>query len=237
MRRRSMLLGVALAGCAAEPLERPTFQDVTTILAASCLRCHAYPPIGGAPGDCAPAPGGGDDAVRWCGFRLDSYDDFLVDEGDPGDPGDDVGVRGAAWVAAIIPSRVRDPRAPMPPRFPLEDAERETLIAWARGEPPLREPRPGNRAPAFAVDVVATAGGYTLAYELDDADGDLVVGQLRARLAGAVDHLVTPVQSGRDEVAWTPVGLPAGSYELYARVDDGGGWRDLAAGALDVGAP
>jgi hypothetical protein len=43
--------------------------------------------------------------------------------------------------------------APMPPRFPLDEPQRETLERWAAlaapGEPPPRgEPRPGNRPPS-----------------------------------------------------------------------------------------
>lgn len=224
---------LALSACATEVPSQPSFQDVMPIVAANCIRCHAYPVIGGAPGDCEADASG----VRWCGFRLDSYDDLIVNNGDPSDPTDDIGVRGAASVAAIIPSRVRDPRAPMPPRFPLDELERETLIAWARGEPPARDARPGNQPPAIALDVTPGGEVVTLRYSLHDPDGDLVVGTIQARGAGDDDHLVAPLQSGHDTIAWNTAGLSAGAYALSAWVDDGGGWQALEAGTVVVGAP
>jgi hypothetical protein len=224
---------LALSACAADVPSQPTFQDVQPIVAANCIRCHAYPAIGGAPSSCAADTSG----VRWCGFRLDSYDDVIVDDGDPADPTDDVGVRGAASVAAIIPARVSDPRRPMPPRFPLDDLERETLIVWARGEPPSRDPRPGNLAPMIELEATSAGALVELRYALDDEDGDLVVGTLRARGAGGDVHLIAPIQSGRDELTWDATGVAAGSYALEAWVDDGGGGMTLAAGSIDVGAP
>lgn len=232
-----VLPACVLVGCLEAEPAQPSFQDVLPILAANCVRCHASPSIGGAPSACAT----GADGVRWCGFRLDSYDDVIVDEGDPSDPSDDVGVRGAAWVSAIIPARVSDPRAPMPPRFPLGDREQETLSVWARGEPPDRQARPGNEPPAIALEVMASAGAVRVVrYDVGDADGDLVVGQLRARAGDGSDRLIAPIQSGRDEVAWDTSGLAAGSYTLVARLDDGGGWIALDAGTIEVatgGAP
>jgi hypothetical protein len=224
---------LALTACAADLPSQPTFQDVMPIVAANCIRCHAYPPIGGAPGNCTTDANG----VRWCGFRLDSYDDIILDDGDPADPTDDIGVRGATSVAAIIPSRVQDPRAPMPPRFPLDELERETLIAWSRGEPPARDPRPGNRAPAIELDAKPTSDAVALRYALHDPDGDLVVGTLRARGMGGEEHLITPLQSGRDEIAWDTSSVPAGVYTLSAWVDDGGGWLSLEAGSITVRTP
>ncbi len=226
-----VLPACALVACVEAGPAQPSFQDVMPILAANCVRCHASPPIGGAPSACTT----GADGVRWCGFRLDSYDDLVVDEGDPSDPSDDVGVRGAAWVSAIIPARVSDPRSPMPPRFPLGDREQETLSAWARGEPPDRRARPGNEPPVIALDVVAPAGAVRVVrYAVGDADGDLVVGQLRARDGDGRERVIAPIQSGRDEVAWDTSGVAAGSYTLVARLDDGGGWIALDAGTIDV---
>ncbi len=196
------------------------------ILAANCVRCHAYPPIGGAPGDCTVDAVSG---MRWCGMRLDSYDDTIVAPG--------VGVRGAASVALGISSRVRDARAPMPPRFPLPDVAVETLVDWSLGDPPDRTPRPLNETPTVAVEVTpGPAASFTLRYQLADLDGDLVVGALHARGVGT-DVLIAPIQSGRDELTWDPGALAAGRYDLVARVDDGAGWIELAAGAVTVGSP
>lgn len=233
-RLRSTVLALpacAFVACVEAGPAQPSFQEVMPILAASCVRCHASPPIGGAPSACAT----GSDGVRWCGFRLDSYDDLVIDDGDPSDPGDDIGVRGAAWVSVIIPARVRDARAPMPPRFPLGDREQETLIAWAQGEPPDRQARPGNLPPAIALEVVAPAGAVRVVrYDLDDADGDLVVGQLRARAGDGRERLIAPIHAGRDEVAWDTSAVAAGTYTLVARLDDGGGWISVDAGTIEV---
>jgi hypothetical protein len=237
---RSCWWSPLLTACLAEAPASPGFQDeVLPILAANCARCHSYPAIGGAPSACD-VPSGG--AHAWCGFRLDGHDDVVVDEGDPGDPTDDLGVRGAAFIAGVIPARIGSSTSPMPPRFPLDDVARLTLEAWSRGlpEPPSQPPRiarPGNALPTISLEpVVRDAGSVVVRYELDDADGDLVVGGLRVRGAG-IDTLLAPIRSGRDEVRWSPDGVPAGAYELIARVDDGGGWQELTAGTLIVEAP
>lgn len=227
--RSFALAALSAIACTTDPPATPRFQeDVLPILAANCVRCHAVPSIGGAPGasDCA-APSGG---VRWCGHRLDSYDDTIVDDGDPADPDDDIGVRGAAFMSLLLPIAHRDP----PLRFPLDDAERDTIITWAKGDPPDRTPRPDNQLPTIAVTAgVPTASAVTLGYQLDDGDRDLTVGTLRARGPGG-DLLVAPIQSGRDELSWSLVGVVAGSYTLVARVDDGAGWIELPAGSLEV---
>jgi hypothetical protein len=215
-----------VAGCLGDVPAEPSFQaDVLPILAASCVRCHAYPSIGGAPSE----------------FRLDSHDDTVIDEGDPQDPLDDVRLFGVAYLAATIVDRVG--KDEMPPTFPLEDVPRETLLAWARSvplppDPPApRQPRPGNVMPVIAVDATGRAGTDVLVrYQLDDADGDLVVGELRLRGAG-VDRLVVPIRAGRDEVRWAPGTTAPGSYALVARVDDGGGWLEVPAGSLVLEAP
>ncbi|MEZ4404025.1 MAG: hypothetical protein R3B06_28645 [Kofleriaceae bacterium] len=221
-------LGVIGACTEAAPAQ-PTFQaDVLPILAANCVRCHAVPAIGGAPGDGActtPASG-----PRTCGFRLDSYDDVVIFEGDPATTDDDVKVLGAGAIALAIPFRVDSTTAPMPPVAPLGDVERATLVAWAAGDPPDRTARPGNRAPTITTEVTPGAIA-TIAYHLDDADGDLTMGVLRAVGPGG-DLLVAPIQAGRATVQFAAPA--AGSYALVARVDDGGGWIDLPAGAVEV---
>lgn len=229
-------LAAAVGACTASAPAQPSFQDdVMPILAANCVRCHAVPSIGGAPGAtaCTTPAGGG---VTWCGLRLDSYDDTIVDEGDPADPDDDVGVRGAAFYAPIIPQRLASTTDPMPPRFPLGDVERETVIAWAQGDPPARTPRADNQAPTIAVvEASRAAGVVTLGYTLDDRDGDLAQGGLRAR-GPAGDRLIAPLAAGTDLVTWDTRGIAAGTYQLVARVDDGGGWIELAAGELVIDA-
>lgn len=218
MRTASLL--ACLAACAPGAPAQPGFQaDVMPILAANCVRCHAAPSIGGAPAT----------------MRLDSYDDTIVDEGDPSDPLDDVVVRGAARLAPIIPARLDDPRDPMPPRFPLGELEREIVVAWAQGDPPDRTPRPGNRPPAIALAPGARTGAsIALAYTLADDDRDLVQGALRARGPGG-DRLIAPIAAGTDTILWDTSSLAPGRYDVVARVDDGAGWIELPAGAIDVG--
>lgn len=215
-----------LVACVGDVPASPSFQeDVLPLLAANCVRCHAYPQIGGAPAD----------------LRLDSHDDTVVDEGPTAGVDDDVVVIGAALAAGAIAAEVASGR--MPPRATLDDRARDTLLAWARAvpappdPPPPRVARPGNALPGIEVDASGRDGGRViLRYRLDDADGDLVVGGLRLRGAG-VDRLIAPIRAGRDELRWDPADLPPGRYELWAAVDDGGGWIELAAGGLTVEAP
>ena len=222
-------LAAALAACTDGAATAPRFQeDVLPILAANCVRCHTVPTIGGAPGRsaCTTAPG-----VRWCGFRLDSYDDTIIETGDPAVPDDDVGVRGAAAIALAIPLRVDSSEAPMPPRFPLDDDARATLVAWAQGDPPDRTPRPGNQPPTIAATATADAAGLALRYTITDGDRDLVVGTVRARGADG-ERVLAAVKSGTDAITVAPP--PAGRYALVAILDDGAGPIELALGALEV---
>lgn len=188
------------------------------ILAANCVRCHGYPAIGGGPP----------------GFRLDSYEDVAVD--------DATAVAGAGAYATLIAFRVRDEERPMPPRFPLDEPQLETLERWAAGVapgelPPRGEPRPGNRAPTVRIEDVSRAGFIlTIVARVDDDDGDLVAGELRAQIAGA-DRVIGPVRSGRVELVWNTAFILDGSYPLSARVDDGAGSISIELGQITVGGP
>jgi hypothetical protein len=220
MTRNLLVLGISLLGaCAAEVPSAPSFQEhVMPILAANCVRCHGYPAIGGAPP----------------GFRLDSYEDVAVD--------DAAKIIGAGAYATLVALRVRDGERPMPPRFPLDDPQIETLERWIQGVaagelPPRGEPRPGNRPPEVAIESMSRAGDIiTIVIGVDDPDGDLVAGELRAQIAGA-GRVIGPVRSGRVELAWNTAFILSGSYPLSARVDDGAMPITLELGQITVGGP
>jgi hypothetical protein len=217
---RNLLLGTCLLGaCAVDVPSEPSFQQhVMPILAANCVRCHGYPAIGGAPP----------------GFRLDSYEGVAVD--------DLTQIAGAGSYASLIAVRVRDGARRMPPRFPLDDPQIETLERWAAGvapgEPPPRgEPRPGNRAPEVALESAAQEGNtLVIAVRVDDPDGDLVAGELRLQILG-VERVIGPVRSGRVEIAWNTAFVAPGSYPLSARVDDGATPITIELGPIPVGGP
>jgi hypothetical protein len=202
----------SVAGCTTLPAS-PSFQaDVAPILAARCVRCHADPPIGGAP----------------TGFLLDGYPDRPTPEG--------AVVFGAASIAASIARRAA--ARTMPPRFPLDDDQILVLERWAAsapspGEPaPRGPPRADNRPPAIALTAAAAT---TWDYDLHDPDGDLVVGVLRARLApGDAGVVVAGLHSGRARIAWITAGVPAGTYQLVAELDDGGAATSVALGPAEI---
>jgi hypothetical protein len=209
---KAIALIVVIAACTPSAPDAPSFQeDVMPILAANCIRCHGYPSIGGAPDY----------------FRLDSFDPVVID--DAGQTLD-----GAAFLASEIGRRVRSDDRRMPPRFPLDDYQIETLERWGAMMPPTRgEPRPDNAAPAMTVTETGRTGAIVhLVYDLHDPDRDLVVGELRA--IGVVDRFVAPVQSGRIAVDWDTTGVPAGNYDLEARLDDGAGLSTTIAGTIGV---
>lgn len=212
-------LALALAACVPDAPSAPSFQQhVLPILAANCVRCHGYPAIGGAP----PA------------LRLDTYGEIAVDE--------TTTISGAGYNAAAIAARVTDDESPMPPRFGLDDVQRETLVAWAGdtpfGEaPPRGAPRAGNRAPTIAIErTERIGGGLAITSRVRDDDGDLVVGELRATVNG-VDRIVGAVRSGLVEIAWETTAIAPGDYPLHARLDDGADVHVITLGNIQVEAP
>lgn len=224
----SVLAVAGLTACAEDVPTTPSFQaDVMPILAANCVRCHSVPQLGGAPEDCVDSPTG----PRTCGFRLDSFADTVIDEGDPTMVTDDRVVLGAASIALAIPLRIDDSRDPMPPRFPLGDYERDVLRRWAQSDPPARNPRVDNRAPTASAEITDGAT-VAIAVTVADDDRDLVVGELRAR-GPEGDRLIASIRSGRLDLTW-PRPTVAGRYELVALLDDGGLPVERAVGSLEV---
>lgn len=178
--RAALLLLLLLAACAPSVPDEPSFQQhVAPILAANCVRCHGAPAIGGAP----------------LGFRLDvigSYDQPLR-------TGVELVAGAAAYAGASAQRAAADE---MPPRFPLDAYQVETLARWAELEAPRGAPNPGNRPPTASI---ASAGIL-----VEDPDDDLVGGVLR--LDGVP---IAALRSGPNAIS-----LTAGTLE--AVLDDGG---------------
>ncbi|HVV84125.1 MAG TPA: hypothetical protein VHE35_13715 [Kofleriaceae bacterium] len=210
------LVGAA-AGCEPSAPANPSWQvDVMPILAARCVRCHGYPNLEGAPHD----------------LRFDSYDDVQV-EAPPARKW-----QGAGLAAFDIEGRIQAKERPMPPRFGLDPWELDTLLAWTsqgtvQVPPPRGAPRPDNQPPVLALQELGRdATTVTLAYDLHDPDGDLVVGQL-CEEDGDTCVFVAPLQSGHGEVrldttTFTP------PVTLRAKLDDGAGELDQAAGLVEA---
>lgn len=208
-----------LAACVPDAPATPSFQqDVMPILAANCVRCHGYPVIGGAPAQ----------------MRLDAYGDIAVD--------DTTRFSGAGVNASLIATRVASEDRPMPPRFPLDDFQIETLENWADGAPageapPRGEPRVNNHAPEIVAQRRSQVGTIVeLQSAIHDDDGDLVAGELRVRV-GAVDRVAGAVRSGLVEVRWDAAGVSAGDYPLSAHLDDGAQVHVIELGTISVGGP
>ncbi len=203
-----------LAACGLdEPPAQPSWQvDVMPVLAANCVRCHSYPTLGFAA----------------AGVRFDSYDAVEV-------AGLDAPVDGAAGNATLISQRIRYSKffptlTVMPPNRELGDYEVNVLRNWAGlVDGSMRAPRgagrPDNAAPEVTVTEVGRAGTVvTFSYDLRDADHDLVVGSLvgpRRKGVKLETGVIGDLVAGRDSFSIDFANIPAGSYELIARVDDG----------------
>ncbi len=215
MRHLALLL---LAACAPDVPEAPSFQEhVLPILAANCVRCHGTPAIGGAPED----------------IRLDVFGDSTLVRDDG--VGEEL-IAGAASIAGGLAFRVIDPDAPMPPRFPLDDYQIETLTRWA--DAPLRgAPRLGNRPPTITVASTTQDGDViTIDVHVGDPDADLVGGALRVRL-GATVRPIGLLRSGPNAIVWNTAGLARTTYDLVAAIDDGAAEISIELGTVTVEAP
>lgn len=229
---------VALAaGCALDqPPLQPSWQvDVMPVLAANCVRCHGFPVNVTAP----------------FGLRLDSFANIEV-------AGHDGTFQGAAINATAIatltrPSNRRPGKRAMPPQRQLDDDQVTVLRNWAGlvdggGRAPRGAGRPDNASPVLTLTEVARdAATVTFAYELRDADRDLVVGTLRGPVVGAQGQLgvgvIGDLVAGRGTFVVDVTGVPAGVHALTARLDDGADidgpdgtddFIDVPAGALEV---
>jgi hypothetical protein len=227
------LSALALAACTEAAPDDPSWADVAPLLAAHCVRCHGAPAIGAPPT-----------------FRLDRYDDVIVEAGPFGDTAGVRRVLGAAAMAEWIAERAGD--GSMPPRIPLAQYDRDLLASWFAARAPLDDvegsivlprrgpPRPGNALPTLALDAQPGAAGYQLVYELRDPDRDLVTGELVAigQTSGAtIRASLGELHSGRGELELDAARFPAGRYQLEASLDDGSGVRRSGAGELQVEPP
>lgn len=168
-----------------------------------------------------PALGGAPSA-----FRLDTYAD-------------------AQLMADEMAARVSGTGAPMPPRFPLDDYQIETLENWAAVGAPRGAPRPGNRRPtAIVSNVVRTIEEegvgirvrYLIEIAVDDPDGDVTGGTLRVK-RGATTLPLGVVHSGPNHITWETTNVVPGTFDVEAMLDDGAADIAVPLGTLDVEAP
>jgi hypothetical protein len=146
-------------------------------------------------------------------FRLDVY------EGAPG-------MRGARDLAPFVAARAgRHP----PDGARLSDRQVEILERWA--DSPLLGARAGNRPPSVRVNELASNPDLELRLDVvvEDPDGDLVFGELRA---GA--HAVLPLRAGRQTLVLDVGSMEPGVHSLTAIVDDGDGPMAVELGARTV---
>ncbi len=228
---------VLAAGCALdEPPVQPSWQvDVMPVLAANCVRCHGYPSNVTAP----------------FGLRLDSFENIEV----AGYEGTFQGAAANATAIATLtrPSMRRPGELAMPPARQIDEHEVTVLRNWAGlvdggGKAPRGAGRPDNASPVLTLtEVVRDATTVTLAYELRDADRDLVVGTLRGPVVNAQGQLgvgvVGDLVAGRGTIVVDLTGVAPGVYDLTARLDDGADidgpdgtddFIDVPAGAIEV---
>lgn len=211
---------IAMTGCLDTPAQPTWHRDVQPILAANCVRCHGAVPRGGAPDS----------------FRLDSYDD------QPGPHGRTI--RGAATMAAYMGIRVdrvgsrEDGVTSMPPLFGLSDRQIDIINAWFVNGAPRGTAAEGNRPPQIALRAplgeAVLDGVMTIRYEIADPDRDLVVGELRAGLDRDSSVRVGELHDGRGDLAWDLGVIAAGSYTLFAVLDDGSGPVETELGTYEV---
>jgi hypothetical protein len=218
---------MSLLACTADVPKDISFQQhVMPILAANCVRCHSFPTLGGAPNY----------------FRLDVFGDVVVRDGRPRTaaegpcgltPIEAQGVIcGAVSSAGISASRAGSDKRPMPPRFRIEDHQIEILDLWAQS-PERGSPRIDNHAPTASI--VQLAGAVTqLTVTIVDVDSDLVVGELWVAVGGT-DRFIGPVRSGTQTIDWLTTGIPSGTYQVTARIDDGERVHQVPAGQISIG--
>lgn len=228
--KHTVIALVVATGCMPEVPDAPSFQeDVLPIFAANCVRCHGVPTLGGAPKE----------------FRLDSFANTVITDGQPGpvtcggdpeQPQAEVVICGASTYALLVGARLRNEQRPMPPRFPLDEFQLETVARWVKN--PVRgTSHDDNHRPTMVVQsITQRATNVTLMIRVDDEDRDLVVGTVYVSVAGR-ERVVGSVRSGTVDVTWDSAGVTPGPYPLSATLDDGADFYPVRLGILDVEAP
>jgi len=213
--RSAATLALVLAACDPPiPPETPSWQvDVMPLFGANCVRCHAYP-----------FRGDGTTALR-----LDSFDDTPLPEGNiaTGASKSVQSIFRHTFGIALLPDQRR-----MPPDRDLTDYELDVIRNWIAlgdGTAGVRGPgHPDNHEPTITITEVGRTGTVvTFAYQVDDRDNDMVVAAIygpyffvkQARLE--MKAVVGSATGGTGQFTWDTFGVPAGTYTLRARLDDG----------------
>jgi hypothetical protein len=179
MRAGGRLFPIVLFAACSSPQapDKPTWaEDVQPIIMGSCGHCH---------GATAPDSGGS--------FRLDVCSRFtFVDTGVAfGENCDTDDADLSCATTGIVPGLLKSvlgqitsdgaeaPLMPPPPGGPLSSYERDVLVRWLTQNPGCGS-RPGNHAPIVKAigRPVYASDAVTVTLEVDDADGDQVLGSL-----------------------------------------------------------
>ncbi len=171
------------------------------------MRCHTPPSIGGAPTD----------------FRLDVYEDTPLADGRV--------IRGARTMARFIAYRAGE-QGTMPPDFPRNDGQRDTLVNWWENGAPLGGLERNRLPRAELLSELSQADDelVTLEYEVSDADDDLVSGSVRVG-----DRVIAElVKNGRGSASINPATLEEGDHRIVATLTDDLSRRDVTMGTLVV---
>jgi hypothetical protein len=220
MKRAGALLGaLALGGCAGDPSvpEHPTWADVQPIIRGECSHCH-----------------GATATTTGAAYRLDFYDMTadVCGEAARALPGGILAATAASLIAADVmpPADGTQARMPPAPAPGLHAWERDTLARWA-AQPVKGPPPDGNHAPTIQVTGLPRMVNESLRFSalLEDADGDAVVGVLKA---GAT--LFAMPSSGSFAVDIPSQGWPAGPQRLTAVLCDGWVSAPFDLGPVDV---
>ncbi len=201
-----------LSACESASSDPSWSEHVRPIVNANCLRCHSSPSIGGAPTD----------------FRLDVYEDTRKLDGRV--------IRGAATMAPFVAARA-GVQGTMPPDFERSPWERDTFVNWYEVSKLGQLPKLGQRANnAFPTATLlspledADKENVELEIEISDSDGDLVSGQLLVGTRVVADNL----QSGRNQVSFSPASFASESHDLIVRISDDYDATDVNIGMLRV---
>jgi hypothetical protein len=193
---------VALGACGGSAPAEPTWvADVEPILSANCVRCHYR------------------DSAAPSGFRLDVYDDVVVDGRT---------FRGARSMAEFSAAKV-DPGGHPPVGPSLDGRQKDILRNWAKD--PALGAHPANHAPtATLVGTIAATG---LSFRVIDEDDDPVTGELRFG-PGVNDLIPGEIHEGVNGFPWASATVAPGTYTISAVLRDGLGETTRTLGSVTV---